>query len=76
MFLLWYMHTTALGMQLLGLAPTIYFGRDPRLPVDVELGLQRGSQKGSLKVQLCLTTKKETKVGPQEGQADGQEATG
>ena len=26
----------------------LLFGREPRLPVDVEIGLQRGSQKGSL----------------------------
>ena len=43
-------HITALGMQLLGLAPIIsflLFGKEPRLPVDVEFGLQRGSKKGS-----------------------------
>ena len=59
---LWYMTIIALGMQLLGLAPIIsFFGREPRLPVDVEFGLQRGGQKGSTgESQLCLTTKKET----------------
>ena len=43
------MPTTAPRMQLLDLAPTAsFFGREPRLPVDVQFGLQRGSQKGSL----------------------------
>ena len=48
MYLLWYMLITALEMQLLGLAHTFSFlvGR-PRLPVDVEFGLQRGGQRGS-----------------------------
>ena len=54
----------------------LLFGREPRLHVDVEFGLQRGSQKGSLgESQHCLAAKKETKVCQQEGQADGQEAT-
>ena len=44
MFLLLYMHTTALGMQLLGLAP-ILFGREPRPPVDVDFGLQREARR-------------------------------
>ena len=49
MFLLWSMSITALEMQLLGLVPYyLLFDREPRLPVDVEFGLQRGSQKGSL----------------------------
>ena len=49
MHLQWCMHTTAPGMQPLGSAPTIsLFGREPRLPVDVEFGLQRGSQRGPL----------------------------
>ena len=47
MFLPWFTLITALRMQLLGLAYTIFFGREPRLPVDVEFGLQRGSQKSS-----------------------------
>ena len=39
----------------------LLFGREPRLLVDVEYGLQRGSQKGSPgESQLCLTAKKET----------------
>ena len=42
------MHTTALNMQPLGIAHTISFGREPRLPVDVEFGLQKESQKGPL----------------------------
>ena len=48
MFLPWFTPITALRMQLLGLALHLLFGREPRLPVDVEFGLQRGSQKGSL----------------------------
>ena len=48
MFLLWYMLTTTLGRHPLGLAHTFsFFGREPRLPVDVEFGLQRGGQRGS-----------------------------
>ena len=48
MSLLWYMPTIAPGIQPLGLAHTfLLFGREPRLPVDVEFGLQRGRQKGS-----------------------------
>ena len=48
MSLLWYMHITTLGMQLLGLAHNyLLFEREPRLPVDVEFGLQRGGQMGS-----------------------------
>ena len=49
MCLQWCMHTTAPGMQPLGSAPTISFlVGSPRLPVDVEFGLQRGSQQGPL----------------------------
>ena len=49
MCLQWCMHTTAPGMQPLDLAPSyLLFGREPRLPVDVEFGLQRESQRGPL----------------------------
>ena len=49
MCLQWCMHTTAPGMQPLGSALIISFlvGK-PRLPVDVEFGLERGGQKGPL----------------------------
>ena len=49
MCLQWCMPTTAPRMQPLVSVPVISFlGREPRLPVDVEFGLQRGSQKGPL----------------------------
>ena len=49
MFLPWFMLTTALGMQPLGLAQHyLLFDREPRLPVDVDFDLQMGSQRGSL----------------------------
>ena len=55
----------------------LLFGREPRLPVDVKFGLQRGSQKGSPgESNYVSQLKKESKVCPQEGQAHGQEATG
>ena len=55
----------------------LLFGREPRLPVDVEFGLQRGSQKGSPgESSYVSTAEKETLVCPQEGQAHGQEAIG
>ena len=41
------MPITALGIQLLGLAHTISFLEGPRLPIDVEFGLQRGHKRGS-----------------------------
>ena len=41
----------------------LLFGREPRLPVDVEFGLQRGGQRGSPGgVQLHLTTEKEIEI--------------
>ena len=56
MFLPWFTPITALEMQLLGLAHTIFFfGREPNLPVDVEFGLQRGSQKGPLGESSCVS---------------------
>ena len=33
----------------------LLFGREPRLPVDVEFGLQRGSQKGSPGESICIS---------------------
>ena len=38
----------------------LHFGREPRLSVDVEFGLQRGSQKGSLGSLTSLSAEKET----------------
>ena len=46
MFLLWFMPTTAPGMQLLGYNPILppFFQRKSRLPIGVEFGLKRGNQ--------------------------------
>ena len=33
----------------------LLFGREPRLPVDIEFGLQRGSQKGSPGESSCVS---------------------
>ena len=39
----------------------LLFGREPRVPVDVEFGLRMGKPEGfSWGVQLCLTAEKET----------------
>ena len=47
MFLPWFMPITVLEMQLLALAHTIFFfGREPRLPMDVEFGLAEGKPEG------------------------------
>ena len=41
----------------------LLFRREPRLPVDVEFGLQRGNSEGSpWGIQLCLPTEKEVEV--------------
>ena len=41
----------------------LLFGREPRLPVDVEFGLQKGNQKGSPgESQLHISTKKEATI--------------
>ena len=48
MCLQWCMHATTPGMQPLDSALIIsFFGRDPRLPVDVEFGFTEGKPEGS-----------------------------
>ena len=55
----------------------LLFGREPRLPVDVEFGLQRGGQKGSpWGVQLHIPAKKEATICLQKSQMHGTETTG
>ena len=77
MFLFWYMHITALGIQLLGLASIISFLEGSLAPCGSRIWTTEWKPDGfPWGVQLCLTAEKESYIFPQEGQAHGQEAAG